>query len=380
MAALSRRTFVKSTAASMIAARLGAVEIGRHTKSLSILMLGGTGYVGPEIVQYAVDRGHEVTLFNRGETNPHLFSGLETLRGNRFPDRGEGLRALAGERAWDVVIDTWQGSPVLIEETARLLRNRTSHYVYVSSAAVYGGRNYRTPGVDETTPLPETPPMPQSADAELSYPVRKILGEAAVARHFPERHSLHRAHSIVGCLPNGDVSGLPYWAIRFDQGGEILAPGSPSDTTQWIDVKDLAQWIVTAAERQRYGAWNVFRTQRWDEYLYGLKAISDAESTLVWVPATFLFEVGMRSFTDIPGWVSHDEVEGSFYRLSDRKAREAGLSVRAMADTFTRMKKGFYAHHSVDEFRETSPEKGIAVLEAAVLERWKRRGKDPACR
>ncbi len=336
-----------------------------------ILFLGGTEYLGPATVSSALRAGHEVTLFNRGRTNPHLFPDLEKLRGDRYPDRGEGLAALGGTRQWDAVIDTWQGPPVLVDQTAELLTGRVGSYTYVSSVAVYGGENYRKAGIDEEARLPTLRPMPRDPAADLDYPRCKQYGETVVRLRYPDAHHVHRAHAIIGTLPNGDVSDLSqaYWPARVDRGGEILAPGAPTDTTQWIDVEDLATWIIDCIDSRRRGTYNVLRTQTMNEFLLGMKAITGTASTFTWVPARELFDQGVGSWGDVPLWISHQEPESGFCQISDRKTRDAGLRVRPMADTFGRVLRAFRAHHSWDDFiAETCDCCRLARVERRLLE------------
>ncbi len=146
-------------------------SVARRAEPLEILFLGGTNFVGPPTVQTALDRGHRVTLFNRGLTNPYLFPDLRKIRGDRDPGKAPGLAGLR-EGRWDVVIDTWQDSPVAVRETARLLNGRVGQYIYISSIAVYGERNYETrTEITEETPLPATGPLPADFSTILSYPV-----------------------------------------------------------------------------------------------------------------------------------------------------------------------------------------------------------------
>lgn len=289
-------------------ARAGAGGIHRKaTRSLRILFLGGTNFVGPAIVDLALERGHEVTLFNRGITNPWLYTYLERLVGNRYPDRDPGLAPLQGDRRWDAVIDTWQESPVAVDLTAKLLRNRVEAYVYVSSIAVYQGPNYRKESFDESAELPPAE-MPDSFDVELRYPVRKQLGEEAVIHAFPGRHAIFRAYGMPGIDARGlldpvELAKPAYWPMRLRRGGEILAPGDGADFTQWTDIRDLAEFTLHVLENGLYGTYNVSRGARFEELLAELAELSPATPELTWVPARFLFEQGMRSFVDIPGWI-----------------------------------------------------------------------------
>ena len=384
LASMRRRDFLTATLAAAGGlllpgrARAGAGSIHRAAaRPLRILVLGGTNFVGPAVVRLALERGHEVTLFNRHVTNPWLFTHLERLVGNRYPDRGEGIRPLAGDRRWDAVVDTWQESPLCVRETAELLRERTGYYAYVSSIAVYQSRNYRREVLTEDMALPEAS-MPETTAAELSYPARKQLGEQAVAEALPERHGIFRAYAIVGTdgrgrLDYGGARALKscYWPIRLREGGEVLAPGDGSDPTQWTDVRDLAELIVHCLETETFGTFNVSAKASFRDFLHELAGLSGAEPSLTWVPAAFLFERGLAPFTDVPGWVSHTEVESGFYRASTERARRAGFRPRSVAQTYRPVVDTFLRDHPEYDFTEPGYGPAIARRERELLAAWR---------
>ncbi|MFP3939821.1 MAG: NAD-dependent epimerase/dehydratase family protein [Acidobacteriota bacterium] len=360
--------------------RAGAGSIHRQApRPLRILVLGGTNFVGPAIVRLALERGHEVTLFNRHHTNPWLFTHVERLVGDRYPNRGDGLRSLAGDRRWDAVVDTWQESPICVRETAKLLRERCGYYAYVSSIAVYQGRNYRRRALTEDMELPPAT-MPETTAADLPYPARKQLGERAVSEAFPERHGIFRAYAIVGTDGRGRLDyGGPralkgcYWPIRLRAGGEVLAPGDGTDPTQWTDVRDLAEFIVHCLETETFGTFNVSTGASFRDFLHELSRLATADPTLTWVPAEFLFERNLASFTDVPGWVSHTEVESGFYRGSTERAREAGLRPRSIAQTFRPVVDTFLRDHGEYDFTEPGYGPAIARREGELLAAWRER-------
>ncbi|MGH9869203.1 MAG: NAD-dependent epimerase/dehydratase family protein [Candidatus Polarisedimenticolia bacterium] len=353
-------------------------SVAKSGESLEILFLGGTNFVGPPTVQTALDRGHRVTLFNRGLTNPYLFPELRKIRGDRDPGKTPGLAGLR-EGRWDVVIDTWQDSPVAVHETARLLNGRVGHYIYISSIAVYGEHNYeiRTE-ITEDAPLPATGPMPSDFSTVLSYPVSKTLSEKAVRETWSGTSTLIRPHSICGYyMPQGADNQL-YWPARVNRGGDILTPGDGLDTTQYVDVEDLARFIVRAAETKLSGVFNTCRRQTFLEYLYGLKALTATASTFHWAPVHFLDLHGVRDFDQMPMWVPRSKTPG-FFSISAVKAMAAGLSFRPMAVTFRDVLDGFYTFKSADfEFGVDGRTEGISrSREAELLKRldqWKSQG------
>ena len=219
---------------------------------MKLLILGGTKFLGRHLVEEALARGHEVTLFNRGQLNPELFPEVEKLRG----DRDGGLEALRGRR-WDAVVDTSGFSPRVVRDSARLLADSVEHYTFVSSQSAY--RDTSVPGVDENYPvgtitderLREAEALKQS---ELTaapffweiYGALKALCERAAEEEMPGRVLNVRAGLIVG--PHDFSDRFTYWPRRVSEGGEVLAPGDPGRQVQFIDVRDLAAWILDMAE------------------------------------------------------------------------------------------------------------------------------------
>ena len=370
-----------ASAGVVLAARSAVDSIRFHDPSvqkaarpLNILFLGGTNYVGPPTVQAALNRGHRVTLFNRGKTNPHLFPELPKIRGDRDPGKPPGLAGLK-EGQWDLVIDTWQDSPLAVQETVKLLDGRVGQYIYISSIAVYGENNYEVRAeITEETPLPSTRPMPSDFSVVLDYPASKILSEGAVRKGWSGISTVLRSHSICGYYMWSGADNQLYWPARVERGGEILAPGDGLDTTQYVDVTDLARFIVHAAENRLNGIFNVCRRQLFVEYLYGLKALTAAESTFHWAPVHFLDLYGVRDYDQMPMWVSRSKTPG-FFNISASKARAAGLTFRPMATTFRDVLDGFHVSKPADfEFGVGGRTEGISRGREAellkLLERW----------
>lgn len=339
-----------------------------------VLMLGGTSFVGPYIVKEALDKGFDVTLFNRGITNPQLFQGLRKLRGDRM--KLEDLRVLIAE-PWDVVIDTWQRNPHAVRYTAEIFKKKVPYYAYVSSVAIYGGQNFRKVGIIEEAPLPELGPLPVAAD-DLGYIKDKIHSENLVREAFPSSHGTFRAHTIYGLdtatgslnNPSIGIASRAYWPVRFDKGGDILAPGEKTDTCQFTDVKDLARFIIHCIQQQKFGAYNVFNTLTMDELFKTLLSIKSTKTkaNLIWVPADFIFKNGLESFSHIPLWVSHKEVGNGFFQISTEKARKAGMKLTPAAVTFNETKQAFYKYHA--DFDFTSGPR-LAKSEEELLNKFK---------
>lgn len=354
----------------LMAAGLLGIHPFLASRDLRVLVLGGTGFVGPHLVRAALARGHEVTLFNRGTTNPHLFPDVERLHGNRYPDRGAGLSALQGRRTWDAVIDTWQAEPGCVDLTARLLAPRAHRYVYVSSIATYG--RFVDVGMTEEAPAIEAAEHMTSFDAELGYAVRKRASEQAVERAFDHRATVLRATSIQGPADAPDPPGTPtgYWPYRFLIGEPLLAPDDPGASFQLIDVRDFAEFAVRTIEHDHEGTYNLVGPAErlsFPDYLRACHEATGARSPMVWMAPAWLLEQGVRPWVDVPNWIPADDPEPGFYRISGARARAAGLTFRPVQET---VRDGLGA--AVDRGRLTPPTEGLSrARELELVEAWR---------
>ena len=360
---LSRRDVLRSALAG---AALGAVPLaacahpqpsGPSAPPIAskkrILILGGTGFLGPKTIDAALARGHEVTIFNRGkrERLSPLEVKVEHLYGNRDPllpaddERGadgkllhpdaspKGLEQLAGRR-WDVVIDNSGHYPRLVTASAQLLARNAGFYIYISSISAYdtnppGGGDETTAVATLTDPTVET----MGKDFE-NYGGLKALCERAAAAAFPGRAAIVRPGYIVG--PGDPTDRFTYWPVRIARGGDVLAPGSPDDPLQWIDVRDLAEWLVTLAEHGTAGTFNAIGPPspgRWGDVLDACVAGAGGAAKLVWVPSTWLGTNGMGGEDAFPIWVAPVGKFAGFHRWNNDRAEAAGLRFRPIADT-----------------------------------------------
>lgn len=334
---MKRRNFLKSS----LPAGLSIVTLPHLTIPLfpestkKILFLGGTDFVGPHMVYEALRRGMEVTLFNRGKTNPKLFPGLEWIEGNRYPDLDKGLSGLENRREWDVIIDTWQKEPGCIGRTCKMLADRAGHYIYISSIATY--QDYRIHGIDEAYPLLQSQEVIHSFDDQLDYSTRKSAGEHAVMHYFPTRHTILRCGSIKGESWNRNQSEPPnFFDYNFLLGRPLILPDDPTATFQLIDVKDLARFTAWAIDKTTYGAFNLVGPEQpflFTNYLKMYHRISGSLSEVVWADGDWLVEQGVRPWVDIPNWVRWNEPDPGFYTIDNRKARRAGLQCRPVHTT-----------------------------------------------
>ncbi len=296
-----------------------------------ILFLGGTGFLGPVTVEAALARGHEVTLFNRGKTNPHLFPDLEKLVGDR---KTSDLAALK-DRKWDAVIDTSAYYPRVVTEALAALHNNINHYVLITTVSVYAG--YSKINMNEDDPLatlPEgTDPATEKVGGETYGPLKALCEHAANAA-LPNRVANIRPGLIVG---RGDPTDrYTYWPVRVARAGEVLAPGAPSDPVQIIDVRDLADFIVRAVEQSDTGAFNATGPVGGlpiSKLLDACRAASSSSATFTWADADFLEANEVRPWADMPVWLPPKGDYAGFGQIDVSRAVARGLSFRSPEDT-----------------------------------------------
>ena len=378
--ATSRRTFLKASALAGGALGLGLTpgivraDDGRtdpdgsaprrRSASLRILVLGGTGFIGPHQVRYAVSRGHHVTIFTRGRRQAELPASVEYLVG----DRNGQLDALKGKK-WDAVIDNSATNPDWVRQSAQLLKDSASRYMYVSSTGVF--YPYRTTDIDETV-QPRTTDDPPAETK--SYGVQKTLSEREVQQAFGDRAIIIRPHFIVG--PGDTTDRFPYWPVRIARGGEILAPGRPTDPVQLIDVRDLTEWMVRMLEDGHTGVYNAAGprgTLTMAEMLYGIRAVTTADVTWTWVDDYDFLEAKQVGGA-VPWILLRGDMLGMTTIRSDR-AIAKGLTYRPLAVT-ARDTLAWWP--TVPEARRQAPRFVFtAEKEAELLAEWKARKPKP---
>lgn len=336
-----------------------------QTESKKILFLGGTNFIGPHQVEFALRRGHEVTLFNRGRTNTHLFPEVEKLVGDRQDD----LSALEGRR-WDVVVDNSAINPAWVERSARLLKDTCERYVFVSTRSVYSDTS-RVP-MSSAAPVwtHESAGVKPGAD-RLPYGLSKALAERVVQEEFgAERTLVFRPGLIIG--PGDPTDRFTYWPVRIHRGGEVLAPGDGADPVQIIDVRDFAEWLVAMVEADESGVYNVVgpRTPRpMAELLYGIRAVTTAETTFTWVDADFAINAQLRPYAELPVWQPARGRFAGFARFDLTPEVEKGLKFRPLADTASATLE---YHFSRSEERQAAFRAGVgAEREREVLGMWR---------
>ncbi len=368
----SRRDFLHASAAGFGSALgLGLVPhelafdapaIPRAQAPMRILVLGGTRFLGVAQVNYALARGHVVTLFNRGRTNTHLFPEVEKLVG----DRNDDLTALAG-RQWDVVIDNSASVPRWVRQSAGMLRNAADQYIYVSSLSVIADNSII--GSDESIEVAELDDPTVEEITGQTYGGMKALSERMAQAAFGDRATVVRPGLIVGPMDNSDR--FTYWPVRIARGGEVLAPGEPTDHVQIVDVRDLGSWMIHLAERRHTGVYNATGPEApltIAEMLYGIRAATSANVSFTWVDADFLQEHEIRPWGHMPTWIPPREGMEGFSRVDCSKAIREGLTFRPLADT---ARDTILWWDSLPEERRAQPRAGLpAEREAEVLAAW----------
>jgi 2'-hydroxyisoflavone reductase len=355
-----------STVAEDVAPAQEAPRTQQAPRRIDLLILGGTGFIGPFQVRYARSRGHNVTLFNRGSGN-EMFPELETLVGDRNGD----LDALRGRR-WDAVIDNSRQNPDWVRASAELLRGSVGLYMYVSSRSAYASTSRVPMTADAPTHTYQTAGVEPGDD--LPYGLAKALSEREAMRVFPGRSTIFRPGLIIG--PEDDTDRFTYWPVRINRGGEVLAPGDPSDPVQIIDVRDFTEWMIRCAEDDRAGVYNVVgpRTPRpMVELLYGIRAVTTAETTFTWVDYELLRSMGVRPYSHMPVWRPPLPGYEGFARFDLTPEVEAGLTYRPLAVT---AKDTLDFHLSRPPERQVALRAGIsAEREAEVLAAWHSSGR-----
>ncbi|HPF36113.1 MAG TPA: twin-arginine translocation signal domain-containing protein [Candidatus Krumholzibacteria bacterium] len=366
-----RRDFLKTLALGGAAVGLGALGVPRAradfapvkaSKKLRILVLGGTRFLGLHAVKIAMARGHEVTLFNRGRSNPGLFPDLVQLRG----DRNDDLKALE-TGTWDAVIDTSGYVPRVVSMSCDLLRDRVEHYLFVSTISVYA--DFDEIGLHEGSAVGKLEDESIEQITGETYGPLKALCEQAAERSMPGRVWNLRPGLIVG--PNDRSDRFTYWPLRLQRGGRVLAPEGPAEPVQIIDVRDLAEFMIDGLERRVTGVMNAVSPpdqMSMGEMLDTCRAVAGTEAEFAWVPTEFLAEHEVQAWSDMPCWIPKSEEAGAG-TIQVRRALDAGLVYRPLSET-VRDTLDWWATEPAER-REAPLRSGLTeAREAEVLAEW----------
>ena len=294
---------------------------------MKLLILGGTVFLGRHTVEAALARGHEVTLFNRGQRNPELFPDVEKLRGNRDGD----LAALQGRR-WDAVIDPSGYVPRLVTDSARLLADAVEHYTFVSSLSAYA--SFADANQNEDAPLATMDDPTIEQITWETYGPLKVLSEQAAQSAIPGRVAVIRPGLIVG--PHDPTDRFTYWPVRVAKGGAVLAPAPADYPVEFTDVRDLAAWMVRVAEQCIPGVFNASgpgEAATLDGLLESSQEISGSDARFVWADEAFLQKNEVQPWSQLPLWIGNGPEYDGFSRYDCSRAIAAGLTFRPVTET-----------------------------------------------
>ena len=320
---------------------------------MKLLLLGGTKFLGRATVEAALERGHEVTLFTRGETNPELFPEAEKLRG----DRSEDLSPLAG-RSWDAVVDTSGYLPGVVRASADALRDSVGRYLFVSSVSAYADFREGPSEDSERAELAEGHPVDGLLPEYENYGALKALCEDAVTEIHDDRALIVRPGLIVG--PHDPTGRFTYWPHRIARGGEFLVPAPASGKFQIIDVRDLGLWLVDLCENGASGAFNAMHPgYTWAELVEAGLRVTGSAARPVWIDGDWLAEQDVGEWMELPMWLRDPDWVGMNGTDSSR-AVGAGLSFRTLDDTV----RGTLEHAETTEDAGLRPQRERELLEA----------------
>jgi 2'-hydroxyisoflavone reductase len=368
---MDRRDFIKQSLMATAATGCSSwfpLPVMASATLKNILVLGGTFFLGPAVVEAAVAEGHRITLFNRGMTNPDLFPHLEKLRGFRSSDAEDQDFSSLTQRHFDVVIDVWPNDPTTVAAAAELLKNRARHYIYVSSVAAYDSKEFGRAGIEENAPLePWNGPGRKynRGKAESERRLHAILGEKlTVVRPGPIKGN------------RDDTPDLLTWLIRSRNGGRHIAPGDGRDQVEMVDVKDVARFLMLAIERSMYGTFNLTgRPMSFREFLDACKTATRPDAQFVWIPQDFLHQHGLETdfalgvlAGNFPFWRPAGAMPG-LWQVSSEKAFRAGWQTRAFGETALDCLTSFSSRGETLDWNDYL----CGDKEKQVLEAWARR-------
>lgn len=346
------------------------------TVPTTVLVLGGTGFVGPHVVAAAVERGHRVTVFNRGNRRERVPDGVEVIVGDRELGRLDALRG----RGFDIVVDVPTMRPAWVTDIAAAL-GAVGRYVFVSTISVYDltGQDAGTEAAPRLAYAGDAAAVTEEEFranvAELYGPLKAAAEDAVVAR-FGDRATIVRPGLIVG--PGDPTYRFSYWVDRLARGGEVLAPGDGDDPVQVIDVRDLASWLVRLGESDRGGAFDAVgppTTTTMGELLGAVMAgvghLAEAPARLTWVPAEFLETHDVAPWADLPAWLPRHDPAGALVRIDPTSSVRAGLDLRLLAGTAEDTLRWWLAQPEAERAAMRARAGLAADREAAVLDAWR---------
>ncbi|MEJ0087357.1 MAG: NAD-dependent epimerase/dehydratase family protein [Pseudomonadota bacterium] len=327
---MNRRDALRIAGGALLATGLTGPSIAK-AKPLKVLILGGTGFIGPHFVRVLTEAGHTVTLFNRGKRDPEAKPGVEQLLG----DRNGQVDALKG-RDWDVCIDNSGYKPSQVRLTAELLQPHIKHYIFISSVSAYA--DYISTNIDEDYKLATLKDPANEEVTGETYGGLKVLCEQIVQKTYGKNANVIRPTYIAG--PGDPTDRFTYWPVRVSRGGEMLAPGTPADPIGYIDVRDLADFTRTCVEKRIGGVYNLCnrpRSATIGELLEKSKRISGADTRFAWASAEFIDKNGLNAESAppnaIPIWSPPTGDSAGFALIRCDRAVAKGLKFRSLETT-----------------------------------------------
>jgi 2'-hydroxyisoflavone reductase len=332
---MHRREFLRVSGLVAAASTCSSVLSNGWAKPAAkrVLVLGGTFFVGPALIDALLADGHTVTLFNRGVTNADLFQRVEKLKGFRSSDPNDQDLSALSHRRFDVVVDVWANEPEVVALAAEFLKARARHYLFVSSVGAYDHREFAKPGV-----ITEEAPLEPWTGSGRTYDRNKAESERRLHKIIGEPLTIARPGPIKG---HGDrTPDLLTWLVRAQEGGEHIAPGDGGDPVEFVDVKDVARFLALTIEKSLYGTFNLTgRSVSFRELLDACKVTTRSDATFTWIPQQFLHEHGLDSDRvlhtfagNFPLWIPEPQYQG-IYRISSEKAFRSGWKTRPFDET-----------------------------------------------
>jgi nucleoside-diphosphate-sugar epimerase len=361
---VERRSFVKNSALLLAGSVCSFQRLAwASLPPKRILVLGGTFFLGPAVVDALVADGHTVTLFNRGVTNPELFPHLEKLRGFRSADTNDQDLTALSHRHFDVIVDVWPNDPAVVASAAEFLKDRIHDYLFVSSVAAFDSHEFAKSDIAEGAPM-----EPWSGSGR-PYNRNKAESERRLHQVIGDRLTIVRPGPIKGTRDT--TPDLLTWLLRAQQGGEHIAPGDGHDPVELVDVKDVASFLALAIGRSLNGTFNLTdKSMSFREFLEACKSAAHSDATFVWIPQQFLYEHGLEpdvvlhTFAgDFPFW-RPDPANQGLYRVSSEKAFKAGWRTRSFEETAFDCLHDFYSARDIDRPNFLSEAKEKEVLAA----------------
>lgn len=328
--------------------------------SLKILILGGTRFLGRHLVEESIKRGHELTIFNRGKTNPDLYPDIERLVGDRDGD----LNSIVG-RNWDAVIDTSGYVPRVVNASSNLLASACNVYTFISSISVYN--DFSNKGLTEESEVAKINDKTIEEVTGETYGALKALCEEEVKKIFPDRHLIIRPGLIVG--PYDPTDRFTYWPKRVGVGGEVLAPGNEETPVQFIDVRDLAAFVIQQLENKSIGTYQVTgqsESLNMGQFLSACQSVVNPKANFTWVEEKFLDELDVKFWTELPLYFPVEVGMDGFSSVSIEKAKNAGLKLRPLLETILDTYQWSLTRHPEYEMLAGLPQ----AKEKRILQNW----------